>query len=60
MAQVVAKAMSYEGKINAENQTTLDRLIQEFSVELKNLLRVDKFKDRTALEKKVSSIKLVW
>lgn len=52
MAQVVAKALNYEGKINAETKANLDKLSVEFSTELTNLgVRVNK------LEKRASSIK---
>lgn len=52
MAQVVAKALNYEGKINAETKANLDKLSAEFETELTNLgVRVNK------LEKRASSIK---
>ena len=47
VAQMTAKAMAYQGKINAEQQALINRLANEYSSELNNLgVRVSNLEDR--------------
>ncbi len=47
VAQMTAKAMAYQGRINAEQQALINRLANEYSSELNNLgVRVSNLEDR--------------
>ena len=50
MAQIVANAMTKSDKADAENMARIDRLAQEFSIELEKLgARVTKLEDKTKI-----------
>ena len=59
MAQMIAKAMANQDRANAEQQTMINRLADEFSNELNNLgVRVARLKDRVGNVKVTGDVRL--
>ena len=59
MAQMIAKAMANQDRANAEQQTMINRLADEFSNELNNLgVRVARLEDRVGNVKVTGDVRL--
>lgn len=59
VAQMTAKAMAYQGRINAEQQALINRLANEYSSELNNLgVRVSNLEDRVGNVKVTGDMRL--